>query len=570
MTGSSHHASQSQAHIAPHHVVHPRYSAASMAHSRKPTHARSKAAPAAPPTGKDRAAAARARADMSPLERARPRIEAAIAQHQAQVHEQYTTTPTPDLDADILVALRVRPLLDHERERGLFEGAYVHAGRAYVYHPIGSTFVDLSLETHEFDNVDMAFGPTDDAEAVYAATVVPMLPFVFEGGLATLIASGQTGAGKTHTMTSLNHFLPADLFPDITETHDVLISYIELYGDTVTDLLNDRATVQVRSGPQGTVVVGAKQVHVETAEDFLATVEIGASQRRTRATFKNDVSSRSHAVCAITFRSRDAAPADEDVNGLLIGGSMLLIVDLAGSERQSDQEHHDAIRIKETQVTNKSLMTLKECIRNRYLASQNTGKHVHIPFRTSKLTLLLKEALDPTSSLQTRTLMIGHLAPALADSQHSLNTARYVSNLKASSLDHAQTSVTRTTGAAQDQGATAAAVNHPSKWTYKQLCRKIAQWSMNTIKFEKIIAFKTEHDDGLTSVERKLQGIMGDMPPWLQLYQMPLSVWVKECAKQGVTEKTATKTWEQYRVAVAAGRKQDTAKSESTGVLLVH
>lgn len=39
-------------------------------------------------------------------------------------------------------------------------------------------------------------------------------------------------------------------------------------------------------------------------------------------------------------------------------------------------------------------MTLKECIKNRSLANTDIENYVHIPFRKSKLTLLLKAAFD--------------------------------------------------------------------------------------------------------------------------------------------------------------------------------
>lgn len=39
-------------------------------------------------------------------------------------------------------------------------------------------------------------------------------------------------------------------------------------------------------------------------------------------------------------------------------------------------------------------MALKDCLKNRALASKVTDKHIHVPFRSSKLTLLLKDTFD--------------------------------------------------------------------------------------------------------------------------------------------------------------------------------
>ena len=43
-------------------------------------------------------------------------------------------------------------------------------------------------------------------------------------------------------------------------------------------------------------------------------------------------------------------------------------------------QFHDPSRIKETQLINKSLMSLKDCIRNRALSALNIGELVNFPF----------------------------------------------------------------------------------------------------------------------------------------------------------------------------------------------
>ncbi|ORZ39023.1 P-loop containing nucleoside triphosphate hydrolase protein, partial [Catenaria anguillulae PL171] len=394
--------------------------------------------------------------------------------------------------------------------------------------------------------------------------------FVTSGGLATLVAYGQTGAGKTFTMTSLNAQLPQDIFPHISSSHHVTLAYFEIYGDEVCDLLNEREKVHIRATNEATVVTGVAQRVVSSPQEFLHAVETGAEHRRTRATFKNDVSSRSHAVCAVSFYPKNtvAGGAFTPPEHLTLAGNTLLIVDLAGSERASDQAHHDAIRIRETQITNKSLMTLKECIRNRYLSSlpSHANKHIHIPFRTSKLTLVLREALDPAARVPTRTILIGHLAPSLADSQHSLSTARYVANLKASSMDHAKQATARLGGPANS--ASNAPV-HPSKWTYKQLARKFAQWSNNAIVLDKIVPFVAVDNTLNAFLERRKAGEKAHIPPWMELQQMPLWEWVAKCKAIGVTEATATKAFEKYQIELATGRTQTKAKGEQLSVLLV-
>jgi kinesin family member 18/19 len=77
----------------------------------------------------------------------------------------------------------------------------------------------------------------------------------------------------------------------------------------------------------------------------------------------------------------------------------LSLVDLAGSERANGAK---GTRQVEGGKINKSLLTLGNCI--QILAE---GNRTHIPYRESKLTRLLKEALGGNS----RTAMLACLSP---------------------------------------------------------------------------------------------------------------------------------------------------------------
>jgi kinesin family protein 2/24 len=64
---------------------------------------------------------------------------------------------------------------------------------------------------------------------------------------------------------------------------------------------------------------------------------------------------------------------------------------------------------------NKSLLALKECIR----ALDND--QIHIPFRGSKLTEVLRDSFVGNS----RTVMISCISPSSGSCEHTLNTLRY-------------------------------------------------------------------------------------------------------------------------------------------------
>ena len=70
---------------------------------------------------------------------------------------------------------------------------------------------------------------------------------------------------------------------------------------------------------------------------------------------------------------------------------------------------------------NKSLLALKECI--RALGANSS----HIPYRASKLTLVLKDSFTRKKS---RTVMIATISPAASSADHTINTLRYADRIK--------------------------------------------------------------------------------------------------------------------------------------------
>lgn len=108
----------------------------------------------------------------------------------------------------------------------------------------------------------------------------------------------------------------------------------------------------------------------------------------------------------------------------------LYIIDLAGSENSSDSQFHDKSLIKQTKDINKSLMSLMDCIRNRSLQAMNPSKCYHIPYRNSKLTLILKDAFELMSNKHCKTLVFANVSPSVADIANTKNTLRYVTPIK--------------------------------------------------------------------------------------------------------------------------------------------
>jgi hypothetical protein len=152
------------------------------------------------------------------------------------------------------------------------------------------------------------------------------------------------------------------------------------------------------------------------AAHLAALLEEGHQGRTTHQTEANDTSSRSHAICQILLRDR--------VTDKLQG--KLSLVDLAGSERGSDTRSHNAQRRSESSDINTSLLSLKECIR-ALDRNNESGKTVHVPYRGSKLTLLLKDCFTSPKAMTT---MVATVSPGAASADHSLNTLRYADRIK--------------------------------------------------------------------------------------------------------------------------------------------
>jgi kinesin family member 2/24 len=104
---------------------------------------------------------------------------------------------------------------------------------------------------------------------------------------------------------------------------------------------------------------------------------------------------------------------------------------LAGSERAADTQSNNRQRRLEGAEINKSLLALKECIRSLDMRKNNPD--IHIPFRASKLTMVLRDSFIQNidgSDDRIRIIMIACISPGSSSADHTLNTLRYASRLK--------------------------------------------------------------------------------------------------------------------------------------------
>jgi len=334
--------------------------------------------------------------------------------------------PHQTADSKICVCVRKRPFSDKERERLDHDSVTcVHPHHVWIHSAKFRVDGITKYLTHNSFKLDYAFDESIPTEKVYLHTCMPLVDFMMEGkgGRATVFCYGQTGSGKTYTMNGIQRILCHDLYSQLessecnidTSKITITVAFFELYAGFIQDLLNERNRCKLLEDGEGEVnILGLEELPANTPAELLKVVEMGNSLRTTHATEANDTSSRSHAICQVFIRDTSGRRPK------LLG--KLSLVDLAGSERGSDTKSHNSQRRSESADINTSLLSLKECIR---ALGQSQSKHV--PYRGSKLTLILKDCFTSPSA---KTVMVATVSPGASSADHSLNTLRYADRIK--------------------------------------------------------------------------------------------------------------------------------------------
>jgi Kinesin motor domain len=244
------------------------------------------------------------------------------------------------------------------------------------------------------------------------------------------MAYGQTGSGKTYTIGSEAHteleitpntgLIPRflrDLFQQLPDDDCHLeTSFLEVYGEDVHDLLDSsRAALPLREDNGGGIVcAGLTTRTVKSAAEAVNVLHEGTLNRTTAATLMNLTSSRSHAVFTVTLKRQSLS-------------SKFTFVDLAGSERMK-KTGAEGERAREGIEINKGLLALGNVI--NALADderlQNGGKRIHVPYRQSKLTRFLQDALGGNS----QTVFLACVSCADINVSETLSTLHYANRAR--------------------------------------------------------------------------------------------------------------------------------------------
>ncbi|XP_077997452.1 kinesin-like protein KIF9 [Glandiceps talaboti] len=272
-------------------------------------------------------------------------------------------------------------------------------------------------------------------DELYDSVASGMVTNLLDGYNGTLLCYGQTGAGKTFTMTGATEnykhrgVIPRAIAQVYREVEDrpehaitVRISYLEIYNETMFDLLSTLPD-SIQSVPQMTIVedesggvyVKGLSVHLaHNEEEALNLLFEGETNRAIAAHSLNSVSSRSHCIFTIHVESRSRTESNAKYMK-----SKLNLVDLAGSERLGKTGSAGKTAM-EAMYINKSLSFLEQTV-----IALADRKREHIPYRQTKLTHALKDSIGGNC----HTIMIANIWGEEPQIEETISTLRFATRI---------------------------------------------------------------------------------------------------------------------------------------------
>ncbi|KAJ8002834.1 hypothetical protein DPEC_G00163090 [Dallia pectoralis] len=287
---------------------------------------------------------------------------------------------------------------------------------------------------------DKVFPSSTTQEEVFDGALPIITSCVF-GYRVCILAYGQTGSGKTFTVSGTKD-QPGLSIRSVLEllrickgkeniAYTLKISMLEIYNDTLNDLLSVNSTGPLEIRTQGKLisVPGLTHVQVDTEDDvwnFMDTVDKNRKPGSTKMTaescalvslllFTCDLplsSSRSHLMFTATVEGTDR------VSGVTSCGT-LTVCDLAGPKHTSKTEAKGQ-SLMEAAAINKSLTSLRQVF------SALKSNALHVPFRNCKLTHLLQ----PCLSGEAQCCVFVNVNPDVNNMADTLHTLQFGSTLR--------------------------------------------------------------------------------------------------------------------------------------------
>uniref|UniRef100_A0A663F1Y7 Kinesin family member 21B n=1 Tax=Aquila chrysaetos chrysaetos TaxID=223781 RepID=A0A663F1Y7_AQUCH len=346
---------------------------------------------------------------------------------------------------------RIRPQLSKEKIEGCHICTSVTPGEPQVL-----------LGKDKAFTYDFVFDLDTWQEQIYTTCVGKLIEGCFEGYNATVLAYGQTGAGKTYTMgTGFDMNISEEeqgiipraighLFSGIEERKQaaqsqgvaapefkVSAQFLELYNEEILDLFDStrdpdarhrKSNIKIHEDASGSIyTTGVTSRLISSQDELIQCLKQGALSRTTASTQMNVQSSRSHAIftihlCQMRVCTRPELVRSQPTTEYETLTAKFHFVDLAGSERLK-RTGATGERAKEGISINCGLLALGNVIS---ALGDQSKKVVHVPYRDSKLTRLLQDSLGGNS----QTIMIACVSPSDRDFMETLNTLKYANRAR--------------------------------------------------------------------------------------------------------------------------------------------
>ncbi|XP_077228137.1 P-loop containing nucleoside triphosphate hydrolases superfamily protein [Tasmannia lanceolata] len=292
---------------------------------------------------------------------------------------------------------------------------------------------DIGYRDFSLDGVSVS--EDEDLDGFYKRFVESRIIGVKMGAKCTIMMYGPTGSGKSHTMfgcakqpgivyRALRDILGEGEEEDVEGDRRlgfgsfVQVTVLEIYNEEIYDLLSSNSGGGLGLGwPKGNASKVKLEVMGKKAKNatFISGYEAGKISREVakvekrriiKSTLCNDRSSRSHCLIILDVPS--------------VGGRLML-VDMAGSENieQAGQTGFEAKM--QTAKINQGNIALK-----RVVESIANGD-CHVPFRDSKLTMLLQDSFEDDKS---KILMILCASPDPKEMHKTISTLEYGAKAK--------------------------------------------------------------------------------------------------------------------------------------------
>ena len=350
-------------------------------------------------------------------------------------NQNYKNNISPNLDfnndstsENIKVCIRIRPFSFQEQSRN---------DKKCVENYSSDQFIYTNKNIRKSYTYNLVFNENSSQEDIFfSCSINKLLDNAMEGYSITIFAYGQTGSGKTYTIMgredSINEkilsnekysgILPKSvkyIWSSINNKREkfyIKSSFLEIYNEQINDLLNpNNNNLQIRwKEKEGFFVEGLTILICKSPEDIVDIILEGTKNRKKGSHDLNKDSSRSHSILTIYIISEI-----ENMGETYKKYGKISFVDLAGSERLKET-HSQGGMLKETGNINKSLFVLGKVI-SSLTDKKNTKQH--IPYRDSKLTMLLMDSIGGTS----KTLMIACVSPSDAYAEETMSTLNYAS-----------------------------------------------------------------------------------------------------------------------------------------------